>query len=392
MCGSLLSKFKKSRKRIKSSSDTYFQDRRRETNFDDHPKVVQMRGLIKKMLEEHEKTKIKAPRSTSKRNEKTRSKSKTKETTAKKETGVLTAEFETGSSHACLPFSQVVKASKDITNCTDNCHDSKVETGAKKDPHAMEMRRSPAEGYRLLPIIHRSTITIQKVKEMAKEMAREEERLKKRKTKKVAKRKSTGEAKNKEKFASKINPRTKSCSQKMTKQMLCTQKPVMQKCTHESLAKEMLPRKQLISKRLTKEKSHTEGLQVQTFDKEKKCDKTVVYNRLLVGEKSSSSKSSPTSNKMASKPLNFAYTILLGRTKSAIAFKVLTDGKRKETVLLSARVPKQLRKLDNPPKLTAEMMAEKQLAVQEKRLRELERVRNCARACAQPVKRNTAAH
>ena len=328
MCGSLLSKFKKSRKRIKSSSDTYFQDRRRETNFDDHPKVVQMRGLIKKMLEEHEKTKIKAPRSTSKRNEKTRSKSKTKETTARKETAVLSAEFETGSSHACLPFSQVIKASRDITNCTDNCHDSKVETGAKKNPHAMEMRRSPAEGYRLLPIIHRSTITIQKVKEMAKEMAREEERLKKRKTKKVAKRKSTGEAKNKEKPASKINPRTKSCSQKMTKQMLCTQKPVMKK----------------------------------------------------------------SSNKMASKPLNFAYTILLGRTKSAIAFKVLTDGKRKETVLLSARVPKRLRKLDNPPKLTAEMMAEKQLAVQEKRLRELERVRNCARACAQPVKRNTAVH
>ena len=102
-----------------------------------------MRGLIKKMLEEHEKTKIKAPRRTSKRNEKTRSKSKTKETTAKKETAVLTAEFETGSSHACLPFSQVVKASRDIKNCTNNCLDSK--TGAKKDPHAMEMRRSSAK-------------------------------------------------------------------------------------------------------------------------------------------------------------------------------------------------------------------------------------------------------
>ena len=391
MCSSLLSKFKKSSKRIKSSSDTYFQDRRRETNFDDHPKVAQMRSLIKKMLEEHEKTKIKAPRSTSKRNEKTRSKSKTKETTAKKETAVPTAEFETGSSRACLSFLQVVKASRDITNCTDNCHDSKVETGAKKDPHAMKMRQSPAEGYRLLPILHRSTITIKKVKEMAREMAKEEERLKKRKIKKVAKRKSTGEVKNKEKFAPKINQRTKSCSQKMTKQMLCTQKPVMQKHTHESLAKEMLPRKQLITKRLTKEKSHTEGLQVETFDKEKICDKTMVYDRLLVGEKSSSSKSSPTSNKVASK-LNFAYTILLGRTKSAIAFKVLIDGKRKETVLLSARVPRRLRKLDNPPKLTAEMMAEKQLAVQEKRLRELERVRNCARACAQPVKRNTAVH
>ena len=73
-----------------------------------------MRGLIKKMLEEHEKTKIKAPRSTSKRNEKTRSKSNTKE-----------------------------KDSRDIKNCTNNCLDSK--TGAKKDPHAMEMRRSSAK-------------------------------------------------------------------------------------------------------------------------------------------------------------------------------------------------------------------------------------------------------
>ena len=169
--------------------------------------------------------------------------------------------------------------------------------------------------------------------------------------------------------------------------MLCTQKPVMQKCTNESLAKEMLLRKQFITKRLTKEKSYTEGLH-----KEKICDETVVYSKLLLGKKSSSSKSSPTSNKMASKPLKFAYTIFHGRTKSAIAFKVLIDGKRKETILLSATVPRRLRKRDNPTKLTAEMMAEKQLAVQEKRLRELERVRNCARACAQPVKRNTAVH
>ena len=100
----------------------------------------------------------------------------------------------------------------------------------------------------------------------------------------------------------------------------------MQKCTKESLAKEMLLRKQFITKRLTKEKSHTEELQVETFNKEKICDETVVYSKLLLGKKSSSSKSSPTSNKMASKPLKFAYTIFLGRTKSAIAFKVLIDG------------------------------------------------------------------
>ena len=102
-----------------------------------------MRGLIKKMLEEHEKTKIKAPRSTSKRNEKTRSKSNTKEKAAEKETAVPTGEFETRSSCACLPFLQGVRDSRDIKNCTNNCLDSK--TGAKKDPHAMEMRRSSAK-------------------------------------------------------------------------------------------------------------------------------------------------------------------------------------------------------------------------------------------------------
>ena len=178
----------------------------------------------------------------------------------------------------------------------------------------------------------------------------------------------------------------------MTKQILCTQKPVMQKCTKESLAKEMLLRKQFITKRLTKEKSHTEELQVETFNKEKICDETVVYSKLLLRKKSSSSMSSPTSNKMASKLLKFAYTIFLGRTKSAIAFKVLIDGKRKETILLSATVPRRLRKRDNPTKLTAEMMAEKQLAVQEKRLRELERIRNCARAYVRSLERNTAVH
>ena len=67
--------------------------------------------------------------------------------------------------------------------------------------------------------------------------------------------------------------------------MLCTQKPVMQKCTNESLAKEMLLRKQFITKRLTKEKSYTEGLQVETFNKEKICDETVVYSKLLLGKK-----------------------------------------------------------------------------------------------------------
>ena len=122
-----------------------------------------MRGLIKKMLEEHEKTKIKAPRSTSKRNEKTRSKSNTKETAAEKETAVPTGEFETGSSCACLPFLQVVRDSRDIKNCTNNCLDSK--TGAQKGP-----ARNGDDGLRLrtpLPTNYPSlNIIIKKVKEM----------------------------------------------------------------------------------------------------------------------------------------------------------------------------------------------------------------------------------
>ncbi|PFX15962.1 hypothetical protein AWC38_SpisGene19790 [Stylophora pistillata] len=356
------------------------QNRKRATKFAGHPTEVQLRSPIKKIFEEHEKTTIKALRSTNKRNIKTRSKSKPKKT------AVPTADL------ARLPFLQMVKTSRDTKKCTDNCSESKAETGAKKDPHAKEMKRTPAKGCNLLPIIHRSTITIKKVKEMPRVIAKEEGQVKKRKTKKVARSKSTGEVIANKNFAPKIKPRAKSCRQKRAKQILCTEKLVMEKPTQEKLAKETLLKKQLITKRLTKGKLHTEGLQVETFTKEKKCNKTVVNNELLVGEKFASSEPSPSSDKMPSKPLDSVHSILLSQTKSAIAFKVLTDGEHNDTVVLSARVPRRLRKLDNPPQLTAEMVTAKQLAVQENRLKELERVRNCARACSRPVERSTIVH
>ena len=55
MCGSLLSKFKKSSNRIKSSSGRGLQNRKRATKFAGHPTEVQLRSPIKKIFEEHEK-------------------------------------------------------------------------------------------------------------------------------------------------------------------------------------------------------------------------------------------------------------------------------------------------------------------------------------------------
>ena len=55
--------------------------------------------------------------------------------------------------------------------------------------------------------------------------------------------------------------------------------------------------------------------------------------------------------------------------------------------LLSARAPRHLCWLDSLSPVAAEVLAAKQLAVQERRLKELERVRDSARACARSVKR-----
>ena len=55
---------------------------------------------------------------------------------------------------------------------------------------------------------------------------------------------------------------------------------------------------------------------------------------------------------------NTMRSILLGKTKNTIAFKVMDGNKGKQTVIPSARLPLSLRKLDDPPPLplTAEVL------------------------------------
>ena len=83
-------------------------------------------------------------------------------------------------------------------------------------------------------------------------------------------------------------------------------------------------------------------------------------------------------------PQNAVRSIILGKTKSSIAFEVLDATKRKETVVPSARLPFCLRQLDEPPPLTADVFNAKLLRAQENRQRELERVRLRARRLMRP--------
>ena len=86
-------------------------------------------------------------------------------------------------------------------------------------------------------------------------------------------------------------------------------------------------------------------------------------------------------------PSNAVRSIVLGETKSSIAFEVLDAAKRKETVVPSARLPLCLRRLDEPPPLTAEVFNAKLLRAWENRLRELERVQLRARSLIRPPAR-----
>ena len=76
------------------------------------------------------------------------------------------------------------------------------------------------------------------------------------------------------------------------------------------------------------------------------------------------------------------HIIVINKTESAIAFEVVFGSKWERTVRLSALPPRHLYRLHSPPPVTAEVLAAKQLAVREKRLKQLERVRDRARACA----------
>lgn len=219
----------------------------------------------------------------------------------------------------------------------DSKSETKAEEKAVESAVATVTAESPVARPRELPPLYRPTVDIKKVKEVvAKDMAR----------------------------LKKVQAEKKLAKEKLAREKLENENLAKVKISKEQLATEKLPKVKLAIEKLAKE-------------------------QLMKKLEAIQSGRSSSSNTVATKPFSSAraHSILLGKTKSAIAFEVLVGSKRKETVLLSARVPRRLRRLDSPPQLTAEMLAAKQLAAQEKRLKELERVRECARACAQTARR-----
>ena len=212
----------------------------------------------------------------------------------------------------------------------------------------------PVAPPRKLPPLYRPTVDMMKLKEVvAKDMAR----------------------------VKKAQAEKKLAKEKLARENLGNENLVKEKLAGEKLENETLPKGKFSKEQLAKEKPPKERQVVEKFAKQQ----VVIREKLeaIRGGKASSS------NTVATKPISSGRThsILLGKTESAIAFEVLVGRKRKETVLLSARVPRSLRRLDSPPLLTAEVLAAKQQAAQERRLKELERVRDCARACTQTAKR-----
>ena len=251
-----------------------------------------------------------------------------------------------------------IKISERTKQCVEDCKsESKDEEKALDRTVESTMvavtAGSPVARPRELPPLYRPTVDMKKVKEVvAKDMAR----LKKAQAeKKLAK----------EKLA----------KEKLENEILVKEKRAGEKLETENLAKEKFSKEQLVKEKLSKERLVTEKLAKQQ----------VVIREKLEATQGGQASSSST---VATKPISSTRThsILLGKTKSAIAFEVLVGSKRRETILLSARVPRSLRRLDSPPLLMAEVLAAKQLAAREKRLKELERVRDCARACAQTAR------
>ena len=248
-----------------------------------------------------------------------------------------------------------IKVSERTRPCAEDCKsESKDKEKAVKrivESAAVAMTAGfPVARPHELPPLYRPTVDIKKVKEVvAKDMAR----LKK-----------------------KAQAERKLAKEKLAKEKLQNEVLVKEKLKSENLAKKKLSKEELIKEKLPKERLVTEKLAKQQVVIREKMEAT------QSGQASSS-------NTVATKPISSARThsILLGKTKSAIAFEVLVGSKRRETILLSARVPRCLRRFDSPPLLTADVLAAKQLAAREKRLKELERVRDCARACAQSARR-----
>lgn len=248
-----------------------------------------------------------------------------------------------------------INLSERTKTCAEDCEsesndeEKAVERTAKSAVVAVTTE-FPAARPRELPPLHRPTVDIKKVKQVvAKDMAR----LKKRQ-------------------AEKELAKEKLVREKLENEILVKEKLTGEKLETENLAQEKFSKEQLVKEKLPKER-----LVIEKWAKQQ----VVIREKLEAIEGGQAS----SSNTVATKPISSAraHSILLGKTKRAIAFEVLVGRKRRETVLLSARVPRCLRRLHSPPLLTAEVLVAKQLAAREKRLKELERVRDCARACAQ---------
>jgi len=125
----------------------------------------------------------------------------------------------------------------------------------------------------------------------------------------------------------------------------------------------------LAGEKLAREKLQTKNLAKEQFAKDRRGVEKRVKQEMVMREKLKAEEARP-------------HFIVLNKTKSAIAFDVVFGKKWERTILLSARVRRKLRRLASPPPVTTELLAGKQLAVRERRLKELERVRDRARACA----------
>ena len=130
----------------------------------------------------------------------------------------------------------------------------------------------------------------------------------------------------------------------------------------------------MVNEILAKQKLAKEKL--QRLPNERRVTEKSAKQQVSMREKLNAEKGRETSSPT---PVHF---IVINKPESAIAFEVVFGSKWERTLLLSARAPRHLRRLDSPPPVTAEMLAAKQLAVRERRLKQLERVRDRARACA----------
>ena len=86
-------------------------------------------------------------------------------------------------------------------------------------------------------------------------------------------------------------------------------------------------------------------------------------------------------NTVAAQPLSSTNSTVPGKVKTSVAFNIPAGND--QTICASARVPRRLRKRGKvAPELTLQEVREKMRAAEERKLKELERIRECARSRA----------